>query len=229
MGQQLAQRGRRAAGRDAGDQPPVADADSTSAGAAAAVTTAIAYKRLSVVDGGSGLVVGDRYVSEKRPDQRSRAEPVLAEQAAPEAGRGGLLLPLLRRQTGACAPTRWTCATALNWAAACTWNRTGGCTARARPTSRAAGWWKASDWNSAPTAPVAQASADPRLAAFTAQTLGPNSACRWARQANSRCVPSCTARCPSGRRAHPACCQTLDLTPTLKATTLLRGLFSCAF
>jgi hypothetical protein len=96
MGQQTAQRGRRAAGRDPGHQPPVADADQPQLGP----RQRRPQRRLQApVGGGRQQRAAHRRPLRQRKASRQPqpAEPVLAEQAAPDAGRGGRVLPLLPR------------------------------------------------------------------------------------------------------------------------------------
>lgn len=181
------------------------------------------YKILSVVDGGTGLVTGDRYVYEARPRSRSRTSLFLQSKSAFGLDVLDASYRFYRDDWGVRAHTldlRYRLQFAGGW--------------HLEPLLRhyrqsAADFWRGwlvegRDWTSATdTAGVAHASADPRLAAFSANTVGvklglPLSATSELslRLASYRQSP----RRPAGA---PGVLQTLDIAPGMTATTVVVG------
>lgn len=181
------------------------------------------YKIVSVVDGASGLVTGDRYVYESRPRSRSRTSLYLQSKSA--FGRDVLdaAYRFYRDDWGIRSHTvelRYRLAMARGW--------------YAEPQLRgyrqsAANFWRGwlvegADWNSSThAAGVANVSADPRLAEFSAATvglklglaLGPGSEVSM-RLAHYRQTQKQPANAPGALT-------TLDLAPGLSATTVVFG------
>ncbi len=130
------------------------------------------YKILSVVDGNTGLVTGDRYVYESRPRSRTRTSLYAQSKTAFKDDVLDVSYRYYRDDWGVNAHTvdlRYRVALGGGW--------------HLEPLVRlyrqtAADFWRGwlvegQDWTSASnTANVANASADPRLGAFSANTVG---------------------------------------------------------
>lgn len=186
------------------------------------------YKILSVVDGNTGLVVGDRYVSELRPDQRTRASLYWQNKVHLARDVVDFSYRYYGDSWGVRAHTldlryRLELGGGLYLEPHARLHRQG-----------AADFWRGwlvegRDWNSAThRATVAEASADPRLAAFTAQTLGLGFGMPVGRGSELTLRAEFYRQQPKRPADAPGALQTLDLAPTLKATTLLVG-YSFAF
>jgi hypothetical protein len=182
-----------------------------------------AYKILSVVDGASGLVTGDRYVSELRPDSRNRLSlywqnkihlqrdvvdvawryyrddwgirsHTLDARYRVELGGGRYLEPQLRLY---------------------------------RQT--AADFWRpwlveGRDWSSTTQSTnLTSASADARLAAFSAQTLGVKFGLPLSPRSELTLRVQAYRQNQKRPAETPGVLQTLDIAPALKATTFVVG------
>ena len=181
------------------------------------------YKVLSVVDGSTGLLTGDRFVTEARPDQRTRHSVYWQNKIHLNEDVVDVSYRYYRDDWGV---------RALTLDARYRHELAGGM--HIEPHVRhyrqsAADFWRGwlvegQGWSSAThSASVSAASADPRLAKFTGSTLGaklglPLGAGR-----------EFTVRLETYRQKQatpasaPGVLQTLDLVPTLKATTVLLG------
>ncbi len=181
------------------------------------------YKLLSVVDGSTGLLSGDRYVYEQRPDSRSRLSLYWQNKLHLERDIVDLSYRWTRDDWGVRTHTL-----DLRYR----WDLGGGRWLEPRwrhYRQGAADFWRGwlvegRDWNSSTQrSPLAAASADPRLAELRANTLG--LAFGMPLGAGSEV----TLRLESYRQqqtaaaAAPGVLQTLDLTPALKATMVTAG------
>jgi hypothetical protein len=181
------------------------------------------YKILSVIDGTSGLVTGDRYVYESRPRSRSRTSLYLQSKSAFGTDVLDVSYRFYRDDWGIrshTAEVRYRFESARGW--------------YIEPQLRAyrqtaADFWRGwlvegGEWSSAShTALLANASADPRLAAFNAATLGLKFGVPLMRASElSLRVASYrqTQKQPSGA---PGALATLDLAPGLTATMVVLG------
>jgi hypothetical protein len=181
------------------------------------------YKILSVVDGTTGLVTGDRYVHELRPRSRSRTSLYLQSKTAFGFDVLDVSYRFYRDDWGIRSHTaelRYRFAPSGGW--------------YVEPLLRAyrqtaADFWhgwlvEGSEWSSVShTATVANASADPRLAAFNATTVGLKVGMPLGRASElSLRVASYrqTQKQPGGA---PGALATLDLAPGLNATTVVLG------
>ncbi len=181
-----------------------------------------AYKLLSVVDGSTGLVTGTRVVAEQRPDGRNRfslywQHKLHLQQDVLDAG-----YRYYRDDWGVRAHTlelRWRTELGSGLYLEPRW--------RLHRQSAADFWrpWlvEGRDWDSATgSTSLGAASADPRLAAFRAQTLGLKFGMPlaggefFARGEAYRQVQRQPTEAPGALAG-------LELAPTLKATTLLLG------
>lgn len=189
------------------------------------------YKLLSVIDGASGLLAGDRYVSEQRPDSRTRvslfwqnkvhlSRDVLdvsyryyqdnwGVRAHTLDTRYRFELPGVAR--GLHVEPRWR---VYRQSAADFWR----------------GWLvEGGEWSSTThRATLDAASADPRLGAFKANTLGvkmgmaTSASSEWSLRLESY------RQQPDRPAGAPGALQSLDLAPTVKATLVLLG-YSTSF
>ncbi len=181
------------------------------------------YKLLSVVDGSSGLLTGDRYVAEQRPDRRARTSVYWQHKLHLEHDVIDGSLRAYRDDWGVSAWTldlRWRTELGTGW--------------YLEPRVRlhrqsAADFWRpwlveGRDWRSGTgggTA-LAAASADPRLGAFDGRTWGlklglPLSGGEFVARVEAYTqTPDRIANAPGALAAMP-------LTPTLKATTVMVG------
>ncbi len=181
------------------------------------------YKILSVVDGTSGLVTGDRYVSEQRPDSRTRTSLYWQNKVHLREDVVDVGYRFYRDDWGIRAHTldlryRWELGGGLHLEPQWRWYR-----------QSAADFWRGwlvegREWSSTTqSASVAAASADPRLAAFSAHTLGlkfgmplsPASELSLRLQAYRQ-----TQKQPA---AAPGVLATLDTAPALNAVTFVVG------
>ena len=181
------------------------------------------YKLLSVVDGATGLLTGDRYATESRPDSRSRMSLFWQNKWHLTEDVVDVSYRYYRDDWGVRAHTldgryRFELGGGMHIEPHVRLYRQG-----------AADFWRGwlvegQQWSSAThTASVAHASADPRLAEFTGTTFGARFGMPVGRGSEF------TLRLESYRQkqatpsAAPGVLQTLDTAPTLKATTLLLG------
>jgi hypothetical protein len=181
------------------------------------------YKIVSVVDGMSGLVTGDRYVYESRPRSRSRTSLYLQSKSAFGTDVLDVSYRFYRDDWGIhshTAEVRYRFQSAGGW--------------YLEPVLRgyrqtAADFWRGwlvegGEWSSVShTASLANASADPRLAALTATTVGLKFGLPLGRASElSLRIGSYrqTQKQPSGA---PGALSTLDLAPGLNATTVVLG------
>lgn len=181
------------------------------------------YKVLSVVDGGTGLLAGTRYVTEQRPDTRLRTSLYWQNKVMLKDDVLDVAYRFYRDDWGVRAHTL-----DLRYRVEI------GAGVHVEPQLRtyrqtAADFWRGwlvdgRDWNSGTqSTPLAAASADPRLAAFHALTLGlklgvpvgPASefSLRVARYRQTQRKPADA----------PGVLSALDLAPDLKATTAVVG------
>lgn len=186
------------------------------------------YKILSVVDGTSGLVTGDAYVAEQRPDSRTRWSIYWQNKVHLQRDIVDASYRYYQDDWGVRAHT-----IDLRWR----FELAGGLHVEPRwrgYRQTAADFWRGwlvegAQWNSAThAAGVANASADPRLAAFTAHTLGVKlgapvgRASAWSVRLESYRQ---TQKRPAGA---PGALQSLDIAPGLRATAVMVG-FDTAF
>lgn len=181
------------------------------------------YKILSVVDGSTGLVTGDRYVYESRPRSRTRTSLYAQSKTAFKDDVLDASYRFYRDDWGVNAHTvdlRYRVAVGGGW--------------HVEPLVRlyrqtAADFWRGwlvegSDWTSATnTAGVANASADPRLGAFSATTVGLKLGVPLdAKSELSLRLASYkqTFKRPAGA---PGALGALDVTPGMTATTFVVG------
>jgi Protein of unknown function (DUF3570) len=182
------------------------------------------YKIVSVIDGSTGLLVGDRYVTESRPDARSRSTLYWRNLVSLDRDVVDLSYRYYRDDWGVRAHTldlryRWELGT-------------GGM--HLEPHLRlyrqsAADFWQGwlvegSQWSSGShRAQVSHASADPRLAEFTGRTVGLKFGMPVGRGNEF------TARLESYRQTQakpgqvPGVLRQLDWAPDLKAVTMTLG------
>lgn len=181
------------------------------------------YKMLSVVDGSTGLLVGDRYVSEARPASRSRLSVYWQNKVHLTQDVVDLSYRFYRDDWGVRAHTldlryRLELGAGLYVEPHL----------RLHQQSKASfsqGWLvEGQGWNSsAQSALVAHASADPRLAALTAQTLGAKFGMPMGKAGELTARLELYRQTPKALNQAPGALRTLELTPTLKATTLRVG------
>lgn len=182
-----------------------------------------AYKRLSVVDGSSGLLTGDRYVSEKRPDSRSRLSLFWQNKLHLTQDVVDVSYRFYRDDWGVRAHTldmRYRFELGGGMFLEPHW--------RLHKQGKAdfsQGWLvEGQGWNSSThSAGVGHASADPRLAAFTAQTVGAKFGLPLGKAGEFSARVALYRQTPKALAGAPGVLSTLELTPTLKATTLLLG------
>lgn len=180
------------------------------------------YKLLSVVDAGSGLVTGDRYVAEARPSDRTRVSLFWQNKWHFHTDVLDLGYRYYRDDWGVTAHTadlRWRAELGSGWYLEPRW--------RVHRQSAADFWrgWlvEGADWTSGSSGtPLRHASADPRLAAFTAQTAGLKLGLPLGKGEFSARVELYRQQQDRPVNA-PGVLQTLELAPALKATTLLFG------
>ncbi len=181
------------------------------------------YKILSVVDGSSGLVTGDRYVNEQRPDTRNRISLYWQNKLHLREDVVDVAYRYYSDSWGVRAHTldtryRFELGRGMHLEPQWRWYR-----------QSAADFWRGwlvegSGWSSTThTTGLANASADPRLAAFSAHTLG----LKFGMPLNPRSELSLRLQAyrqqPRRPADAPGVLQTLDVAPTLKATTFVVG------
>lgn len=181
------------------------------------------YKVVSVVDGGTGLVTGDRYLHEARPRSKNRTSLYLQSKSA--FGRDVLdaSYRFYRDDWGVRSHTvelRYRVALAGGW--------------HAEPLLRAyrqtaADFWRGwlvegGEWSSGThTSTLASVSSDPRLAAFNATTVGLKAG-RALSPTSELSLRVAAYRQTQKQPANaPGALATLDLAPGLKATTVVLG------
>lgn len=189
------------------------------------------YKLLSVIDGTTGLLAGDRYVSEQRPDSRTRVSVYWQNKvhltrdvvdlsyryyqddwgvrAHTLDARYRLELPGLAG--GLYVEPRWR---AYRQSAADFWR----------------GWLvEGGEWSSTThRATVSAASADPRLGAFKANTVGIKMGMPVGRAGEWSLRLESYRQRPDRPAGAPGALQSLDIAPTVKATLVLFG-YSTSF
>ena len=186
------------------------------------------YKIVSVVDAATGLVSGDRYVAEARPDSRTRQSLYWQNKIHLTEDVVDVSYRYYRDDWGVRAYT-------LD--ARYRYELGGGM--HIEPHWRhyrqsAADFWRGwlvegQSWSSVShTANLAYASADPRLAEFTGNTLGLKLGVPVGRGSEFTLRLETYRQKQQAPASAPGALQTLDLAPTLKATTLLVG-YSFAF
>jgi len=189
------------------------------------------YKILSVVDGTSGLLAGDRYVSEQRPDSRTRvslywqnkvhlARDVLDVSYRYYQDNWGVRAHTLDTRyrfelpgvaSGLYVEPRWRM---YRQGAADFWR----------------GWLvEGGEWSSTThRATLDAASADPRLGAFKANTLGVKMGMPVGRDGEWSLRLESYRQQQDRPAGAPGALQSLDLAPTVKATLVLLG-YSTSF
>lgn len=189
------------------------------------------YKLLSVVDGTTGLVTGDRYVSEERPRSRTRWSLYWQNKLHLSRDIVDLSYRYYRDDWGIAAHTldaRYrfelaNVATGLHVEPRWRHHRQG-----------AADFWRGwlvegGEWSSAThRASVTAASADPRLGAFDADTLGVKMGWGGGGKGEWSLRLESYRQRPDRPAGAPGVLQTLDLAPTVKATLVLLG-YSTSF
>lgn len=181
------------------------------------------YKVLSVVDGSTGLVTGDRYVGEARPDGRTRQSLFWQNKIHLTEDVIDVSYRYYRDSWGVRAHT-------LD--ARYRYEFGGG--VHIEPHARvyrqsAADFWRGwlvegQHWSSiTQTAAVAYASADARLAEFTGTTLGAKLGVPIGRGSELTLRLETYRQKQATPAQAPGVLQTLDIAPTLKATTFLLG------
>lgn len=181
------------------------------------------YKLLSVVDGSTGLVTGSRYVAERRPDSRNRTSLFWAHKVSLGPGVLDASYRWYGDSWGVRANTidlRWRQPLPGGGFVQPRWRHH---VQQAADFYR--GWLvEGRDWNSGTqTTPLGAASADERLGAFSADTVGVTVGWPLARDSQL------TLRLESYRQRQdapagaPGVLASLPLTPDLKATMLTVG------
>ena len=176
------------------------------------------YKLLSVVDGTSGLLTGDRYVHEKRPDSRSRFSLYWQNKVHFERDVLDAAYRYYQDDWGVRAHTfdlrwRWMLGGGRWLEPQWRYHRQG-----AADFSR--GWLvEGRDWSSTTqTSTLAAASADPRLAGFAANTLGLAFGLPLGQGQTLTLRLSQYQQRYDRPEGAPGALQTLELAPALKAT-----------
>jgi hypothetical protein len=181
------------------------------------------YKILSVIDGTSGLVTGDGYVSEQRPDARTRTSLYWQNKLHLTRDVLDVGYRFYRDDWGVRAHTldvRYRFELGGGWHLQPRW--------RAHRQSAADFWhgWlvEGGEWSSTThRSTLEQASADPRLAAFSAHTLGLTFGLPLGRDGELGLRLESYRQSPKQPAGAPGALQGLPLAPTLKATMLLLG------
>ncbi|MBL8289682.1 MAG: DUF3570 domain-containing protein [Rubrivivax sp.] len=195
------------------------------------------YKMLSVVDGATGLVAGDRYVAEQRPDARTRTSLYWQNKVHLARDVVDVSYRYYRDNWGVRAHTldaRYR----FELGALGGGDGVGG-GVYIEPRWRtyrqsAADFWRGwlvegGEWSSAThSAALAAASADPRLAALKADTLGVKAGGPVGRAGEWSVRIESYRQRPDRPADAPGALQSLDLAPTVKATAVLLG-YSVAF
>lgn len=181
------------------------------------------YKILSVVDGSTGLVTGDRYVSEQRPDSRNRVSLYWQNKVHLREDVVDVAYRYYSDSWGIRAHTldaryRFELGRGLHLEPQWRWYR-----------QSAADFWRGwlvegGSWSSSVHASsLAQASADPRLAAFSAHTLGLKFGMPLSARSELTLRLQGYRQQPKQPADAPGVLQTLDVAPTLKASTFVVG------
>lgn len=181
------------------------------------------YKILSVVDGSTGLVTGDRYVSEQRPDARSRVSLYWQNKIHLREDVVDVAYRYYSDSWGVRAHTldaryRFELGRGLHLEPQWRWYR-----------QSAADFWRGwlvegGNWSSTThSSPLANASADPRLAAFSAHTLGLKFGLPLDARSEFTLRLQAYRQQPKKPADAPGVLQTLDVAPVLKATTVVVG------
>lgn len=178
------------------------------------------YKLLSVVDG-NGLLTGDRYVHEKRPDSRRRTSLYWQHKLAIGEAVLDASWRHYRDDWGIRANTfdaRWRQPVGGGWYVEPQWREY---------RQSAADFYRVwlnegGDWNSTThAAALPYASSDPRLGAFRARTLGLKLGVVTGTDREVSLRLSRYVQTLDQPANPPGVLQTVDLTPDLKATTLM--------
>lgn len=189
------------------------------------------YKLLSVIDGTTGLLAGDRYVSEQRPDTRTRVSLYWQNKVHLSRDIVDLSYRYYQDNWGIRSHTldaRYRLELS---------NLAGGLYVEPRwRTYRqtAADFWRGwlvegGEWSSTThRATVSAASADPRLGAFTANTLGVKAGMPTGRNGEWSVRLEAYRQQPDRPAGAPGALQTLDLAPTVKASLVMVG-YSTSF
>lgn len=181
------------------------------------------YKVLSVVDGSTGLVTGDRYVTEQRPDSRQRVSLYWQNKVHLREDVVDASYRFYRDDWGITSHT-----VDLRYR----YELGGGM--HLEPQWRiyrqsAADFWRGwlvegGEWSSTThSAAVAQASADPRLAQFSANTLGLKFGITLASTSEISLRLQSYRQTQKAPAQAPGALRSLDLAPALKATTVVVG------
>ncbi len=185
------------------------------------------YKLLSVVDGSTGLLTGDRYVHEKRPDQRTRTSLFWQNKVHLEHDVVDVGYRYYRDDWGVQAHTL---DTRYRWALG-----DGGHYIEPRwrfHSQTAADFWRGwlvegsgpGQWNSGNSSTsLVSASADPRLGAFTAHTLGATVGWPLRGQRELTLRLEAYRQQPKQPTNAPGVLQQLPVAPTLNAVMLTVG------
>lgn len=181
------------------------------------------YKILSVVDGSTGLVTGDGYVSEQRPDSRARMSLFWQNKVHLSRDVLDIGYRYYRDDWGVRAHTLDT---------RYRFELPGGMHVEPRwrhHRQSAADFWRGwlvegAQWNSTThQASLGAASADPRLAAFTGNTLGVKIGAPVGRDSEWSLRLETYRQTQKRPDGAPGALQSLDLAPGLKATAVMFG------
>lgn len=181
------------------------------------------YKILSVVDGSTGLVTGDRYVHELRPETRNRISLYWQNKLHLREDVVDIAYRYYSDSWGVRAHTldaryRVELGGGMHLEPQWRWYRQG-----------AADFWRGwlvegGSWSSTSHSPgLAAASADPRLAAFSAHTLGLKFGMPLGARSELTLRLQGYRQQPKKPADAPGVLQTLELAPVLKATTVVVG------
>lgn len=181
------------------------------------------YKILSVVDGTSGLVTGDRYVTEQRPGSRTRTSLYWQNKVHLREDVVDVGYRFYRDDWGIRSHTldfryRYELGGGLHLEPQWRWYR-----------QSAADFWRGwlvegGEWSSATQrASVSAASADPRLAAFSAHTLGLKFGMPMSAASELSLRLQAYRQTQKQPAAAPGVLATLDTAPALNAMTFVVG------
>lgn len=181
------------------------------------------YKIISVVDGSTGLLTGDRYVSEARPGSRSRLSLYWQNKLHLTQDVVDLSYRFYRDDWGVRAHTldlRYRLELGAGLYLEPHWRLH-----RQGKADFSRGWLvEGQGWHSGThAAGVAHASADPRLAAFSAQTLGAKFGLPVGKAGEFSARLEFYRQTPKALSGAPGVLSTPPLTPTLQATTVVIG------
>lgn len=193
------------------------------------------YKVVSVVDGTTGLVAGDRYVSEQRPDARTRTSLYWQNKVHLARDVVDFSYRYYRDDWGVRAHTldaryRFELAAGDGGEGRGVYIEPRWRTYRQSAADFWRGWLvEGGEWSSAThSAALAAASADPRLAAFKADTLGVKAGGPAGRNGEWSVRVESYRQRPDRPAGAPGALQSLDLAPTVRATAVLLA-YSLAF